>query len=109
MNFFIPATSDINSILDVYNGVKKFMQSQGFDPLPDKLVYSIDYTHNGKKENATIDKFHVVNNQRVLIIFECKELFLVCTPSRGVLGGDPILVGRHNVENVVYFDSFPIQ
>lgn len=106
MEFTVPAAHSLDDALDIFNGVKKYMNMQGHYPF-DKPVQWIEYTHNGIKETAEVNQFTVVNKERVILIFECENLFLICTPERGVIRGEPILVGRHEIKKVVYFDSLP--
>jgi hypothetical protein len=106
MEFTVPAASSLDQALDVFNNTKRFMNDKGFYPV-NKAVQHIEYTHDNKREVAEVNEFATITKERVIIIFECKNLFLICTRDRGVLRGDPILVGRDEIDKVIYFDSLP--
>jgi hypothetical protein len=99
--FFFPNSTKPE---DVYEGVKKFLKSQGFE-IKDDRIYSISYTHNDREITDVVDKKNQLINENVLAIFNAKSMFLVCTISRGVAGGVPILVGSNEVLSYVLFDS----
>ena len=45
-----------------------------------------------------------MNNELVIAILDCEIAYLICTPSRGVIRGEPMMVGR-DFAKVVYFEK----
>lgn len=39
----------------------------------------------------------------VLVILGGPDLYAVCTPNRGVVSGNPLLVGRSDIFEIAYF------
>jgi hypothetical protein len=82
------------------------MISKGFHPYY-VAISKITYTHNGNKAIAEVNQATTINEEMVLLIFECENLFLICTASRGIAGGEPIIVSRNEMLQVIYFDNLP--
>ncbi len=106
MKFTIPGATSSQQAFDIYVGVRKFIISKGYRPFF-AAVSSLEYTHNGKKEIAEVNEITKINDEKVVLIFECEKLFLICTSSRGVAGGEPIIIGRNEMIQITYFEDFP--
>ena len=106
MKFTIPGATSSQQAFDIYVGVRKFIISKGYRPFF-AAISSLEYTHNGKKEVAKVNEITKINDEKVVLIFECEKLFLVCTSSRGVAGGEPIIIGRNEMIQITYFDDLP--
>jgi hypothetical protein len=106
MKFTIPAATSSQQAFDVYVGVRKFIMSKGYRPFF-VAISIIEYTHNGKKEIGRVNEVTNINNEKVVLIFECEKFFLICTPSRGVAGGEPIIIGRNEMIQITYFEDLP--
>ena len=107
MQFTIPGATSSEHAFKVFRGVKKYMNSKGFLPY-NKAISKIEYSHNGKTGIAEVNQVSGINEEMVILIFECENLFLICTPARGVAGGDPIVVSRKDVIQIIYFDDLPV-
>jgi hypothetical protein len=72
-----------------------------------RKIFSLRYHHDGKSYYAEVGKEHALNGETVIAILyeEMRKLYHVCTPNRGVARGMSILVGSHEVEQVVDFDK----
>ena len=90
--------------LNVYKGVKKYLNSKGFHPYY-TAIFKIEYVHNGNTGIAEVHQVTSINGERVVLIFECQNLFLICTAGRGVAGGEPIIVRKTEMIQVFYFDK----
>ncbi|TIO52980.1 MAG: hypothetical protein E5X80_04980 [Mesorhizobium sp.] len=87
--FFVPAASDLKQAKQVLEAVAKFNHLKDPD-----CFYSINYTHNSKRERATVGEHHVVNGEVVIFILKAADgggPYLICTENRGVARGGPIL------------------
>lgn len=101
MKFFIPQILDAEGCLN--NSIFPFIKSQGFEILENSRVFSITFQHNNKTLTETVGQFSPTNNEQIFVILETINMFLVCTKHRGLLGGNPLLVGKQNVISVKYF------
>ena|ERR1700722_8194079 len=106
MKFIIPGATSSRQAFDIYVGVRKFIISKGYHPFS-AAVSSLEYAHNGKKEVAKVNEITKINDEKVVLIFECEKLFLICTSSRGVSGGEPIIIGRNAIIQITYFEDLP--
>ncbi len=106
MKFTIPGATSSQQAFDIYVGVRKFIISKGYRPFP-AAISKLEYTHHRKKEVAQVNEITKINDEKVVLIFECEKLFLICTSSRGVAGGEPIIIGRNEMIQIIYFEDSP--
>ena len=99
IKFTIPKVSNVE---DFYSSIVQFLESQGIS-VSEKRVYSISFTHKSRNITETVGEKSESNNELVCAIFESGELFYTCTPSRGIVGGEPMMTSH--VEKVVYFQD----
>lgn len=108
-SFFVPDVTDAETAEGVWQGTRTGL-SGAKGPLAswditERRIYSISYTHEGKRLIATVgDAEPRAGGQTVVVILE-SEAYLICTYDRGVRRGEPILVGRTEVERVTDFDT----
>ncbi|HKW87597.1 MAG TPA: hypothetical protein VJN21_02460 [Candidatus Acidoferrales bacterium] len=103
MKFFIPATDNPEKAEELYQAIKKFAaQSMGW-VISDRRIRSITFRDKERRArkkslvHATVgEREPCEGREPVIAIFESNS-YLVCTPSRGVLRGIPIMVGKHEV------------
>ncbi len=92
--FFVPFADTAETGEEVYASVKAFMTKVAFRPT-ERRVYRVAYRHNGRDYVSTAgDK--EPEGETVIAIFETfnpTPLYMICTPTRGVVKGDPILAG----------------
>jgi hypothetical protein len=111
MKFFIPVAKNKEvQQEEVYMQIRRHM-AEGLRPKFDsRRVYKLRYTHDGKEHYAEVGMPHSQNGEPVIAIFHesGRRLYYICTPSRGVLGGEvPILVGEGNVLSWEDFEVDP--
>lgn len=106
MKFFLPpsaqsaseAESDLRSIAEFVHGT-----------IPEPRVFKLEYRHNGKEMVAEVgkpaDPYYGEGSQLVTAILLAGAGYAVCLPFRGVVGGDPIMVGHNSVSRVEHFDA----
>ncbi|BES63087.1 hypothetical protein DCPSUM001_33310 [Dysgonomonas capnocytophagoides] len=90
--FFIPHSSSETEARDVYKSIKGFLNSQGRVQQDDK-IYSVQYWHNGVLYTDTVgQKSGLEPDEDVIAIFRVSDnLYYICTYSRGVARGEPIM------------------
>jgi hypothetical protein len=102
MKFFIPRATPENTER-IYESIKAFVKTTlGWD-VSDRRIFRIEYFHNGKEHKAEVGTLTDVNHEEVIAILECNSYF-VCTPTRGVVKGMPILVGTDEITSIEDFD-----
>jgi hypothetical protein len=119
--FFIPHIDDGALAESTWTAVRQFMVDQGWTGVRDVRIFRLEYRHDGREMEAQVGESHPYGHpftwdfvpdyddpnagEYVVAIFETEDgPFLVCTHSRGVVRGEPILVG--SARRVVYFDGY---
>ncbi len=105
--FFIPNIDDSTKAEDLFAKVRKFNEEEMDATLAERRFYQIDYTHGGKHYVATVGEPEQRGGETVVcILLDTKRsCYFVCTPNRGFLRGQPILVGAHEINSVQEFDA----
>lgn len=104
MKFFLPGAKDDAEAEAVYDSIRKAAKSGiGWDSTHSR-IYSISYVVDGREYMSTVGEEDPRVHELVIAILE-STTYLVCTPTRGVLRGDPILVGSDVVHGCVKFTS----
>lgn len=105
--FFLPAAEDDAQAERVRNSVITFAKTNGFQPREDVRIFKLYYRHDGRDYEAEVGKAEPRTGEPVVMILweeTPRDLFLICTENRGVVRGEPVLVGRPEVRSVVEFD-----
>lgn len=103
MKFFIPHAKDDKQAEDVYESTKKFAKQQMSWEIADRRIRKLQYSHEGKDFVAEVGKVESRTGEEVIAILESRT-FLICTPRRGVLGGEPMMVGKNDAHHVEDFE-----
>lgn len=100
--FFVPFAENPEQAEEVYASVKAFMLKVAFKP-SERRVYSVAYRHNGRDYVSTVGVREPEGETVIAILeaFNPTPLYMICTPNRGVVTGDPILAG--DVSRVIDF------
>ena len=93
-NFFVPHAKNEEEAKSVRQSTIEFMKQQGFKIAPERKIFKIEYRHNGKNCVAEVGKIDSYGHEMVLILLDADSLYLCCTASRGVVRGEPILIGK---------------
>lgn len=106
MKFFIPKSNSPEHAEEIYSGIRKWAETNGFT-LSNKRIYRIKYGHNAKKYEDVVGIMQARINEPVIAILDDfkKQLYCVCTTNRGVFRGEPMMVGYHEVTDVELFDD----
>jgi len=99
LEFFVPAAEDEKQAEEVYSGIKAFArQTLGWNTT-ERRIFGLTYQHEGERYFVEVGKPDTRIGEIVLAILESNS-YLVCTYSRGVVRGEPILVGTNEVVDV---------
>jgi hypothetical protein len=102
MQFFMPDPADPTKTADaakaeqLYAYIKKYMIKH-YRSVQDRRIYSVTYSHKGKRNSVKVGEAHPLYGELVMAIF-CQEepsgCYLICTLERLVSGDAVILAGK---------------
>ncbi len=109
MKWFVPHASSNEKALEIYESIKKHLaRVVGVSSFSDRRIHRIAFSHNTKHVTAEVGKImHLreIREEVFAILYEPgRNLYHVCTPSRGVLRDMSVLVGADEVTFVEDFD-----
>lgn len=105
MKFFVPlAESDVQAE-SVYQSISRFVSA----PVSGPRIYKLTWKHKGQVMQCEIGKplpsYYQTDQEPVLAIFDCGNVYKICTPSRGGIRGEPVLAGKDWQSRTTYFES----
>jgi hypothetical protein len=100
--FFVPAVEDRAQAEGVWEATRAFAHDQLAWDVSDRRIFQINYQHNGRPYVAEVGLPDARTGETLLVILE-SNAYLVCTENRGVVRGEPIIVGREQVRTVEDF------
>src|SRR5262245_14553227 len=103
MKFFLPV-QETRIAEESYQALKKFIEKQTGWQISDRRYYEVHYRHNDQGLHARVGEPDPLNGEKVFAKFKPKNpisRFHVCTYSRGVVQGQPILAS-HDAQAVEF-------
>ncbi len=104
MEFFVPACDSAEEAEKVWEATRTFAQENLGWEVSGKRIFRITGVHDGKAIDCEVGKAEPYEGNMVIAILE-SNAYLVCTANRGVLRGEPILVGREEAGSIIEFDA----
>jgi len=107
MKWFIPGAKDEEGAIQVYQAIKKHLGKElGAASFANRRIRKINFYDNRKTYEAEVGKRLLLTGEKVIaILYEpARDLYHVCTPTRGVLRGISVLVGGDEVSFLEDFD-----
>lgn len=106
--FFVPFARTPEEAEQTYEAICKYNNV----PVSRSRISALSWTHNRKpyscKVGEPLDPYFQTGAEQVIAILESKQMYMICTPSRGVIRGDPILAGKDpGRTNIWYFAPVP--
>lgn len=101
--FFLPSADNKDMEEQLYDSIIKFNTLSFKNIDKNKKIYSIRYIHNGKLGYDVVGKAEERTGEIIIAILDAGDLFLTCTPNRGVIRDIPLMQGKHSTHEVVYF------
>src|SRR5262245_7393473 len=92
MKFFLPFATAQHAE-KTYQTIRRSVEQKTF-PVADARYFEIFDSDNGEELHARVGEPDPLTGEMVIAIFRAKDSsgpFLICTPSRGVAQGEPIL------------------
>ncbi|WP_207588515.1 hypothetical protein [Halomontanus rarus] len=110
--FRVPGAKDTSMTNEeLYEAIVKFAEDQSFGPISPDRIEGIRYREDDPKYKQDVidvdvgDVFPITGEPVEAILYDrSRDLYLICTPTRGVAEGIPILVGNNKVSQVRHFD-----
>ena len=99
MEFFVPNIDDASKAEKFYQGVKKFSEDTLGWSISNRRIFSLRYRHDGTEILAQVGEKDI-DGEIVIAIFDASQSYVICTPNRGGLRGDPILAGKDRVSDI---------
>lgn len=104
MKFFVPTENDPEKAEELYQAIKKFAAETKGWAIGERRIRSITFRDGGYIVQALVGRPEPSKGGIVIAILE-SENYLVCTRDRGVLKGEPVMVGKHEVTDSEDFES----
>jgi len=104
MKFFVPNENDPEKAEELYQAIKQFAAEVKGCAIGGRRVRSITFRDGGYIVQALVGRPEPCKGGIVIAILE-SESYLVCTPDRGALKGEPLMVGKHEVTDSEDFES----
>ena len=104
MKFFIPFSVNAQQMERVCKRVEKRLIDLGFAPLKER-IYQVVFHRGNQLVTDTVGQPCPVTGEIVMMIFKNDVGYLVCSYSRGVAGGDPVLAQYNTVTSVTAFED----
>ncbi|MFN6514017.1 MAG: hypothetical protein RMY29_005895 [Nostoc sp. CreGUA01] len=105
MKFFVPAAKDDVKAEQVYNALAQSLQA----PITEKRIWKLQWRDNGNDMECEVGKplpsFYQTGKELVLAIFDCENLYKICTLTRGGVKGEPILAVKNSQSSATYFSD----
>jgi len=107
VEFFVPETENREKSEEVWEATVKFVEDQRGQVDKDRRIYSIKYKDGSESYEVAIGDIVPQTGEPAFVILESEthDMHLICTPTRAVAEGTPIMIGNHNVINTEYFDE----
>ncbi|MEH1774215.1 hypothetical protein [Nostoc sp.] len=105
MKFFVPVAKDDIKAEQVYSALAQSLQA----PITEKRIWKLQW-HDRKIDmecevGKPLSSSYQTGKELVLAIFECENLYKICTLTRGGVKGEPILVGKNSQSSAIYFSD----
>ncbi|MGF1731429.1 hypothetical protein [Photobacterium kasasachensis] len=103
MDFFVPSASSPAQAESVFSSIANHVSA----PAQAQRVFKLEWEHEGNSCTCEIGKTLPAvfrTDEVVLAIFDCGNVFKICTPNRGAINFDPIHAVKSTVNNVEFFN-----
>jgi|KBSMisStandDraft_5_1062788.scaffolds.fasta_scaffold17759_6 hypothetical protein len=104
MKFFVPQAKSEEEAAHTCNATKTFAAETTGWKITDRRIQGIVFRDKKKTVHAEVGKHEPICGEMLIAILE-SNTFLLCTPNRGVLRGEPIMVGKREVDYITDFDK----
>lgn len=104
MEFFVPFSTNAQQAERICERIEKRLNGMGFSPLKERM-YQVVFYRDSLLVTDTVGQICPLSGEIVMAIFKNDLGYLICSYSRGVTGGDPLLAKYSTVQSVTAFDE----
>lgn len=104
MFFFVPFAASEAQTQRILKRLNNNLLTNGY-PFSQDFVYQISYFFEGRLVSDTVGEASVQNKEIILAISRHSDEYLICTYSRGVTWGKPMIAYAKDIEAVMAFES----
>ncbi|WP_080058466.1 hypothetical protein [Spirosoma aerolatum] len=104
MEFFIPFAASEAQTQRILKRISDNLRGYGYQ-LNQGFFYQVSYAFEGALVSDTVGEASSQNKEIVLAIFRQPEEYLICTYSRGVTWGKPMVAHSNDIQLVTAFNS----
>ncbi|MBN1186821.1 MAG: hypothetical protein JXB49_31375 [Bacteroidales bacterium] len=105
MKFFLPYIPDSKQAEVTYIEIKTRVSEQMHANITTRRIFSIDYERDQKKYHIEIGQIIKDVKEIAFTIFECANMYYVCTSNRGVVRGMPLIIDNYEIRLVTDFEE----
>jgi hypothetical protein len=103
MKFFVPVAKDDIKAEQVYSAIANSVQA----PITKQRIWRLQWRQNEIDIQVEVGKplppSLTTVKELVIAIFDCENLYKICTLNRGGVKGEPILIEKNLQSSVTYF------
>ncbi len=103
MRFFVPGTQTPEETEIIYNALRTRAENIALR-VTERKIQSVLYKRNNKLFSMSVGLADPVKKETVIAIFEGFTVYLVFTPNRGVIWGNPYIIGTEEILSVEEFE-----
>lgn len=109
MDFFVPEADDEAEAEEVWHATKNWVEKKR-DQVTERRIYSIEYADPDTQRTHAVavgDDVPGVGEPAQVILESATgtvDVYYLCSPNRGVLGGSPVMVEKQHVQRVEEFE-----
>ena len=108
MEFFIPDVDDEEEAEEMYEGIVNWAEEQR-GSVVDRRIHRVKYYDGDRSRVNTVsigDEVSQVGEHAFAILeSETHDMYMICTPERGVVQGAPVMIGDRDVKSTTEFES----
>ncbi|MDZ8092110.1 MAG: hypothetical protein RMZ42_09220 [Nostoc sp. DedQUE05] len=101
----MPAAKDDIKAEQVYSALAQSLKA----PITEKRIWKLQWRDREIDMECEVGKAlpssYQTGKELVLAIFECENLYKICTLTRGGVKGEPILVEKNSQSSAIYFSD----
>ncbi|WP_375505072.1 hypothetical protein [uncultured Nostoc sp.] len=101
----MPAAKDDIKAEQVYSAFARSVKA----PITEKRIWKLQWRDNEIDMECEVGKplpsSYETGKELVMAIFECENLYKICTLTRGGVKGEPILAGKNSQSSATYFSD----
>jgi hypothetical protein len=108
MEFSIPDADNEEEAEEMYEGIVNWAEEQR-GSVVDRRIHRVNY-YDGDRDRVNIvsigDEVPQVGERAFAILeSETHDMYMICTPGRGVVQGAPVMIGDREVKSTTEFEN----